>query len=77
MEDKVALLLGKGLEGVSGTVMEEVGECTMYWIGKWWQRRKDLLYGELMDGFWSPPPPPPPYKQLDTAHALLLPYFSN
>ena len=20
-------------------------------IGKWWKRRKDLLYGELMDGF--------------------------
>ena len=53
-EGKVALLLGKGVEGVNKTVMEEVGRCIMYWIGKWWQRRKDLLYGGLMAGFWSP-----------------------
>ena len=33
----MALLLGKGMEGVSD-VMEEVGECVMYWIRKWWQR---------------------------------------
>ena len=47
---------GKGVEGACDTVMEEVGECVMYWIGKWWQRRKDLFCGELMDGgFWSPP----------------------
>ena len=31
----MALLLGKGVEGVSDTVMEEVGECVMYWVGKW------------------------------------------
>ena len=37
-EDKVALLLGKGVEGVSDTMMEEVGECIMYRIGKWWGR---------------------------------------
>ena len=43
---------------VSDIVMEEVGECVKYWIGRWWQRRKDLLYGELMDGFWFPPSPP-------------------
>ena len=55
-EVKVALLLGKGVEGVSDTVMEEVGECIMYWIGKWWQRRKYLLYGELIDSFWFPLP---------------------
>ena len=24
-------LLGKGVEGVSGTVMEEVDECVLYW----------------------------------------------
>ena len=30
-EGKVALLLGKGVEGASDTVLEEVGEC---WIGK-------------------------------------------
>ena len=39
------------------TLMEEVGECLVYWIGKWWQRRKELLYGDLMDRFWSPPLP--------------------
>ena len=73
-ECKVALLLG-GVEGVSDTVMEEVGECVMYWIGKWWQRKKDLLHGEVMDGFWSPLLHPS-YEQLDTAHALLLIIFS-
>ena len=44
--------------GASDIVMEEVGECIMHWIQKWWQRRKDLLHGGLMDGFWSPPLPP-------------------
>ena len=29
-EGKVELLLGKGVEGVSGTVMGEVDECVMY-----------------------------------------------
>ena len=67
-EGKVALLLGKGVKGVSDIVMEEVGECIMHWIQKWWQRRKGLFPGELMDGLWSPPLPS---KQLDTAHALL------
>ena len=37
-------------------LMGVVGEC-MYWIRKWWQRRKDLLYGEQMDQFWFPPSP--------------------
>ena len=41
-EGKVALLLGIGVEGVSETVMKEVCECVMFWIWKWWQRRKDL-----------------------------------
>ena len=49
-EGKVALLLGKGVEGISDTVVVEVGDCIMHWMEKWWQRRKDLLYGELMDG---------------------------
>ena len=52
-EAKVALLLGKGVEGVSDTVMEEVDEFVMYWTGKWWQR-KHLLYGDVMDGFQVP-----------------------
>ena len=56
-EGTVALLLGKSVEGVSDTVMEEVSECIMYWIGKGCQGRKDLLYGELMVGFWTPPLP--------------------
>ena len=33
-DGKVALLLGKGVEEVSDDVMEEVGECVMYWIRK-------------------------------------------
>ena len=68
-ESKVALLLGKVVEGVSDTVMEEVGDCNMYCIGKWW----DLLHEELMDRFWSTPLPF--YEQLDTAHALILSIF--
>ena len=43
----------------------------MCWIRKWWQRRKDLLYGELVDGFG----PLPLYEQLVPAHALLVSYF--
>ena len=57
-EGKVVLLLGKGVERVSDPVMEEIGKCIMYWIGKLWQRRKDLLYVELMYRFWFPPLPP-------------------
>ena len=29
-KDKVEMLLGKGVEGVSDTVMKEVGECIMW-----------------------------------------------
>ena len=48
----MAFLLGKSVEGVRKRVFEEeVGECVMYWSGKWWQRRKELLYGEVIDGF--------------------------
>ena len=36
---KVELLLGEGVEGGSEAMMEEVGKCVIYWIGKWWQRR--------------------------------------
>ena len=31
-EGKIALLLGKSMERVSDTVVEEVGECVIYWI---------------------------------------------
>ena len=51
------MLLGKGVEGVSDTD-EEVGECVTHWEGKWWQRRKNLLNGVLIDGFFSPLPSP-------------------
>ena len=42
-EGKVTLLLGKGVEGLC--VMEDVGECVLYWLGRWWQTTKQLLYG--------------------------------
>ena len=64
---KVALRLGKGVEGVS-TVMEEGRMCYVL-DKKAWQRRKNL--GESVDGFWFPFPPSP-YEQLDKAHALLV-----
>ena len=47
-EGKVALLLGKGVEGICNIcnrVMEDMGECELYWLDRWWQRRKQLLYG--------------------------------
>ena len=43
-EGKEALLLGKEVEGICNSVMEDVGECIVYWLGRWWQRRKQLLY---------------------------------
>ena len=33
-EEKVALLLGKGVEGVCNKVLEEVGKCIEYWLGR-------------------------------------------
>ena len=30
-EGKVALLLGKGVEGICNRVMEDMGECVLYW----------------------------------------------
>ena len=44
----MALLLGKG-EGMCNRVMEVVGECVLYWLG----RRKHLLYGLVAVGYWS------------------------
>ena len=55
-EGKVSMLLGKGVEGVSDSVMEEVGKYVL--IGKL-VAEKDLFYRELMDGFGSPTFPPP------------------
>ena len=54
-EGKEVLLLEKVVERVSDIVVEEVGDCVMYWVEKWWQRRKDLLYWKIMDRFWSSP----------------------
>ena len=34
-EGKVALLLAKGVEDICNRVMEDVGECILYWLGKW------------------------------------------
>ena len=42
-EGKVALLLEKGVEDKCNRVMKDVGEC-IYWLGRWWQRRKQLLH---------------------------------
>ena len=37
----MAFLLEKYVEGVaSECVLEEVGECIMYWLEKWWQRKE-------------------------------------
>ena len=44
-EGKVALLLGKRVEGICNRVMEEVAECIVHWLGRWWQRRKQLMFG--------------------------------
>ena len=44
-ERKVVLLLEKWVESICNRVMEEVGECIVYWLGRQWQRRKQLLYG--------------------------------
>ena len=38
-EGKVALLLEKGVDGIRDR------ECGRMFIGRWWQRRKQLLYG--------------------------------
>ena len=54
---KVALLVGKGVEGVTNTLIEEVGVCVMYWIGKLWKRRKDVVWGANGQILVLSPPP--------------------
>ena len=66
---RVAGGIYKGVQGWKGAE-DRVGGRMWYWIGKWWQRRKDLLYEELID--WILVPFPLPSEQLDTAHALLV-----
>ena len=43
-EGKLALRLEKGVEGICNRVTEKVGDY-VYWMGRWLQRRKQLLYG--------------------------------
>ena len=43
--EKGGIAVGKGVEGICNRVMEDVGECVLYWLGRWWQRRQQLLYG--------------------------------
>ena len=62
-EGKEAMLLGKGTEGICNRVMEDVGECKLYWLGRWWQKRKQLLYEWVVVGYWS--------------SSLLLPLFRH
>ena len=35
------------------TLLEKVGECVMYWIEKWWQK-KGLVVWVANAGIWSP-----------------------
>ena len=46
------MLLGESVKEVSDPVTDKVGEPITYRIGKWWKRRQDLLYGEVIEGFW-------------------------
>ena len=50
-ERKVALLLGKGVEEHKRVL--EVEEDVVNWFGKW---QKELLYGEIINGFLVFPP---------------------
>ena len=43
-EGKVGTALGKEVVGICNRVMVDVGECLLYWLDRWWQRRKQLLY---------------------------------
>ena len=36
------------MEGICNRVMEDVGECVLYWFGRWWQRRKQLSMNKLL-----------------------------
>ena len=34
----------RGGEGTCSRVVEDVGECLVYWLGRQWPRRKQLMY---------------------------------
>ena len=44
-EGKMALLLGGSVKSLEREVGERVDECIMEEGRKWWQRRKELVYG--------------------------------
>ena len=37
-----------------------MSECVVFWLGKWWKRKKKLLYGAVIGRL------PSPLEQLDT-----------
>ena len=41
---EVELQSGKGVEAVCNRMMADVGECIVYLLARWWQRRKQVLY---------------------------------
>ena len=47
-ERKVALVLGEGVEGICNSVMEDVGECVLYWVGRWCQDGSNCFMGRLL-----------------------------
>ena len=44
-EGKMALLLGRNVKSLERKVSNRVDECVMEEVRKWWQRRKELVYG--------------------------------
>ena len=52
-EGNGGIAVGKGVEGICNRVMEDVGECVLYWLGRCWQRWKQLLYGSVLVRYWS------------------------
>ena len=44
-EGKMALLLGKNVKSLEREVGDRVDECVLEEVRKWWQRRKELVYG--------------------------------
>ena len=52
----MTLMLGKGVEGGSDTVMEEVDECIMYWR-EMVAKMEGFVVWRANGRFWFPPPP--------------------
>ena len=44
---KVALLLGKGVEGICNRMMD-VGECILYWLGRCGREESNCCMGRLL-----------------------------